>query len=255
MAYRLERAGAVVTRLAEVGATLVDWPLDTLRRFMLEEVLLNELGHHVLQHYKGKRPQRIARTRDHEAFAARFADTQMLQIGELATVVSTSLELLLISFQPQPCRHEKKHHQTGNPNLAPLTKISEAAHEVEDLLALHDDVYIEIERLIGRLVVCYVDRSNPVLHADELMAECRAKLARLIHDGRLTRCPTRAKFFAFLKTAFKNHIRSLIQKHVYCFKRAGIKPPQKGAVTDAACDLPRPLKPIRLSLDDPDAGI
>jgi len=88
VAYRLERAGAVVTRLAEVGATLVDWPLDTLRRFMLEEVLLNELGHHVLQHYKGKRPQRIARTRDHEAFAARFADTQMPQIGELATVVS-----------------------------------------------------------------------------------------------------------------------------------------------------------------------
>ena len=95
----------------------------------------------------------------------------------------------------------------------------------------------------------------PALHFDELMAECRAKLARLIHDGRLTRCPTRAKFFAFLKTAFKNHIRSLIQKHVYCFKRTGIKPPQKGAVTDAACDLPRPLKPIRLSLDDPDAGI
>src|SRR5437773_9412162 len=95
----------------------------------------------------------------------------------------------------------------------------------------------------------------PALHFDELMAECKAKLAKLIHDGKLARCPTRAKYFAFLKTAFKNHVRSLIQKHVYCFKRSGIKPPQKGAVTDAACDLPRPLKPIRLSLDDPDAGI
>jgi Zn-dependent peptidase ImmA (M78 family) len=40
---------------------------------MLEEILLHELGHHVLQHEKGKRPERIARTRDHEAFARRFA--------------------------------------------------------------------------------------------------------------------------------------------------------------------------------------
>ena len=88
----------------------------------------------------------------------------------------------------------------------------------------------------------------PALHFDELMAECKAKLAKLIHDGKLARCPTRAKYFAFVKTAFKNHVRSLIQKHVYCFKRSGIKPPQKGALNP-------PLKPIRLSLDDPDAGI
>jgi hypothetical protein len=76
IARRLERAGAVLTVLSDVGATLVDWPQDTLRRFMLEEVLLHELGHHVLQHHKGKRPERIARTRDHEAFAARFAEKE-----------------------------------------------------------------------------------------------------------------------------------------------------------------------------------
>ena len=73
---RLESAGAVLTLLSDVGATLVDWLQDTLRRFMLEEVLLHELGHHVLQYHKGKRPERIARTRDHEAFAARFAEKQ-----------------------------------------------------------------------------------------------------------------------------------------------------------------------------------
>jgi len=115
-------------------------------------------------------------------------------------------------------------------------------------LELHENVYREIERLIDRIVAPYADPSNPALHSDELMAECKAKLARLIHDGKLARCPTRARFFAFLKTAFKNHVRSLIQKHVYCFKRGGIKPPQKGALNP-------PLKPIRLSLDDPDAGI
>ena len=73
---RFERAGAALTLLNDVGATLVDWPQNTLRRFMLEEVLLHELGHHVLQHHKGKRLERIARTRDHETFAARFAAKQ-----------------------------------------------------------------------------------------------------------------------------------------------------------------------------------
>ena len=77
---RLERAGAVVTRVADVGATLVDWPKGTLRRFMLEEVLLHELGHHILQHHKAKRLARVARTRDHEAFAARFAEKQRLAL-------------------------------------------------------------------------------------------------------------------------------------------------------------------------------
>ena len=76
VARRLERAGAMLTSLPDVGATLVDWPPERLRQFMLEEVLLHELGHHVLQHHKGKRPERIARTHDHEAFAARFAEKQ-----------------------------------------------------------------------------------------------------------------------------------------------------------------------------------
>jgi hypothetical protein len=75
-ARQLGQAGALLTRLTDVGATLVDWPQDTLGRFMSEHVLLHELGHHVMQHHKGKRPARIARTRDHEAFAARFAEKQ-----------------------------------------------------------------------------------------------------------------------------------------------------------------------------------
>ena len=70
----------MLTRLAEVGATLVDWPKDTLRRFMQEKVLLHELGHHVLQHHKGKRPVRVARTRDHESFAARFTEKHRLAL-------------------------------------------------------------------------------------------------------------------------------------------------------------------------------
>jgi hypothetical protein len=71
---RFERVGALVTLLPDVRATLVHWPEGTLRRFMLQDVFLHELGHHVLQHYKGKRSVRIARTRDHEAFASCFVD-------------------------------------------------------------------------------------------------------------------------------------------------------------------------------------
>jgi hypothetical protein len=73
-ARRLESAGAILTPLPDVSATLVDWPAARLRRFMLEEVLLHEVGHHVLQQHQGKRSVRVARTRDHEAFAARFAE-------------------------------------------------------------------------------------------------------------------------------------------------------------------------------------
>ena len=71
---RFERSGAIIKLLAEIGATQVDWPRKTLRRFMLEDVLMHELGHHLLQHYKGKRTVRMARTRDHEAFANRFVE-------------------------------------------------------------------------------------------------------------------------------------------------------------------------------------
>jgi hypothetical protein len=40
---------------------------------MLFDVLLHEIGHHLIQQYRGKRTARVARTRDHEACADRFA--------------------------------------------------------------------------------------------------------------------------------------------------------------------------------------
>jgi hypothetical protein len=54
--------------------TVVTWPGATLRDFMLFDVLMHEIGHHLIQQYKGKRPARVVRTRDHEAFADRFAE-------------------------------------------------------------------------------------------------------------------------------------------------------------------------------------
>lgn len=70
---RLEVAGAQVDSLAGGLHVEVDWPGETLEEFMLLDVLMHEIGHHILQHHEGKRPTRIARTADHESRADAFA--------------------------------------------------------------------------------------------------------------------------------------------------------------------------------------
>jgi hypothetical protein len=70
---KVSRAGARVESISETTQTIVSWPGDTLRDFMLFDVLMHEIGHHLLQHHKGKRRERVARTADHEALAVRFA--------------------------------------------------------------------------------------------------------------------------------------------------------------------------------------
>ncbi|HEX3723591.1 MAG TPA: hypothetical protein VHV31_12425 [Nitrolancea sp.] len=70
---RLTRAGAVVSVVGGGLQTTVDWPGDTLRDFVLFDVLMHEIGHHIVQQYTGNRAGRVLRTRDHEAFAERFA--------------------------------------------------------------------------------------------------------------------------------------------------------------------------------------
>ena len=66
---RLSRAGATVRANAVLGTTRIGWSGTALRRFFLHDVLLHELGHHRLQHEKGRGIGRVARTRDHEACA------------------------------------------------------------------------------------------------------------------------------------------------------------------------------------------
>ena len=69
----LRRAGASVELVGGGSQTVVSWPGATLRDFMLFDVLMHEVGHHLIQQYKGKRRARVARTRDHEAFTDGFA--------------------------------------------------------------------------------------------------------------------------------------------------------------------------------------
>jgi hypothetical protein len=80
---RLSASGAIVTPINGETTTLIQWPNNTLRDFILFDVLLHELAHHALQQYTGKRGARIARTKDHEAFAEQTVE-------RLRRLVSTS---------------------------------------------------------------------------------------------------------------------------------------------------------------------
>ena len=68
---RLLDAGAEIEEIE--AAVIIHWPPGTLKDFMLLDVLMHEVGHHLLQHHKGKRLVRVARTSDHESFADAFA--------------------------------------------------------------------------------------------------------------------------------------------------------------------------------------
>ncbi len=70
---RFAEAGAQVEPLGSGEAVRVLWPEGALRAFMLHDVLLHELGHHLLQHHKGKRLARVTRRLDHERTAERHA--------------------------------------------------------------------------------------------------------------------------------------------------------------------------------------
>jgi len=118
-----------------------------------------------------------------------------------------------------------------------------------------DDVTGDIERMIGILVTPYVDDSNPLMHRDELQAECRAKLAHILHAGHLHKCPTRAKAFGFIKTSMKNHIMSLIQKFAFTEKRTGVKHPPKSQRERSSDASGHTRSLVMLSLDDEEAAL
>jgi hypothetical protein len=72
-AEHFRQAGAAITVLGGGAQTVIAWPGETLRDFMLFDVLMHEIAHHMIQQYTGKRRERVMRTKDHEAFAAHFA--------------------------------------------------------------------------------------------------------------------------------------------------------------------------------------
>src|SRR5205823_2779143 len=84
------------------------------------------------------------------------------------------------------CRSDKSGSPEGQSVLPPAPTVSTSS-----LCPLTDgDLTGDIERIIMKTVTPYVDPSNPMLNLDELQAECRAKLAKIIDGGRLALCPT-----------------------------------------------------------------
>ena len=69
----LERAGASIESSDNNIHCLIKWTNENLKNFMLFEVFAHEVGHHIIQQYKGKRSDRVMRTKDHERFADAFA--------------------------------------------------------------------------------------------------------------------------------------------------------------------------------------
>jgi len=68
-------------------------------------------------------------------------------------------------------------------------------------------------------------------------------------------CPTRAKAFAFIKTSFKNHVRSLVQKYAFTAKRGGVIAPRGNAHSRFEWNLKKSPKACHVSIDDPDAPV
>ncbi len=69
----LQQCGAQIETSDEGLRNIITWEETGLRDYMLFEVLMHEVGHHLIQHFKGKRRAQVMRTADHERAADMFA--------------------------------------------------------------------------------------------------------------------------------------------------------------------------------------
>jgi hypothetical protein len=76
---RLTQAGAEVSMDCRSCLTIVTWPADRLRNFMLQDVLLHELAHHLLQVRRVTRAIPTTRASDHEAYAIGMTQRQAIR--------------------------------------------------------------------------------------------------------------------------------------------------------------------------------
>lgn len=114
-----------------------------------------------------------------------------------------------------------------------------------------EDMQSDIDRLAASVALRYTDESSVFLHTDNLVGECNAALANVIHKQWLIKARTRSVFFRVLKTAMCNRMRSMVQQYRFTQKRTGIKPPPKH---QRRVDF-KSYKPNEISLDDPDAHL
>jgi len=80
--------------------------------------------------------------------------------GNSASSTSYVVGIALDQFPDTALWYEKKTQSKLPSTSYTATAAPEATDEIKRLLELHEDVHSEIERLIGRIVVPYVDPSN-----------------------------------------------------------------------------------------------
>lgn len=106
-----------------------------------------------------------------------------------------------------------------------------------------DERMTDISRIISHITSKYTDQTHVFLHQEELVAECHKKIAEIISANKWQQFvdKPRGEFFAFVKTAFNNHVKSIMVRNRMTAKR-GYDPYAK-------------KKNVDLSLDDPESGI
>lgn len=70
---RFSDFGATIEVISDGLQTKISWTEEMLKQFVLLDVLLHEIGHHLIQQYKGKRPARVLRSKNHEQLAELYA--------------------------------------------------------------------------------------------------------------------------------------------------------------------------------------
>lgn len=131
-----------------------------------------------------------------------------------------------------------------------------------------EEMMEDLERLMASTVSGYIDQSNVAMHFEDMVGDCRLKLAKVLSDGCIEKfkLTTRKKFFSWFKAVIKNHVASYVQKHVFTKKRGCMmEDDQDDEMTghvleeDIFSEDHRPMhrsrKRINISMDDPDANI
>ena len=113
----------------------------------------------------------------------------------------------------------------------------------------YEEIKSDCDRIITGIARQYTDKSCVELHEEELIAEGNRKLCENINKGILSRfAGRRSELFRWITACVNNHVKGLVHKYRFTYKRTGYSPPPKDAV---APSRPKP----EISLDDPETNV
>jgi hypothetical protein len=118
-----------------------------------------------------------------------------------------------------------------------------------------EEMQPDIDRLAASIARMRSDQTCYALGVEDLIAECKMKLAVIITKKKFEVLPNRFEAFKYIKTVFSNHVKSLVSKHRLTLKR-GYQKPDEERIDDKEISLNSlpavSVKNTDLSADDPD---